>query len=208
MSRAVSVTLVDSLITRSESLYATVFIRTGAVVFMAVLTALAAQVSLSIPFTQVPFTMQPMVVLMGGLALGPRLGMTSQLVYLAAGIIGLPVFALSATLPPGLLRLLGPSGGYLMVFPLAAFITGYLGARGFDRRYLTSVVAMATGLVVIYAGGVLWLGLFATAFGQSVAVGLGPALATGLYPFVLADGLKLLVAAGVVPCIWRVIGHH
>jgi biotin transport system substrate-specific component len=179
----------------------------GAVVFIAALTALAAQVSFSIPFTQVPFTMQPMVVLMGGLALGPLLGMSSQVIYLAAGAAGLPVFALDPSLPPGVLRLLGPTGGYLLAYPAAALVTGYLGARGFDRRYLTSVLAMAAGLLLIYASGASWLAWFATAGGQSAAVGLGAALAAGVYPFVLADAVKLLFAAGVVPGLWKLFGR-
>src|SRR5881397_2786032 len=76
--------------------------RAGAVAFVAVLTAVAAQISIPLPFTPVPFTFQPMVVLIGGAALGARLGMTSQLVYLALGLAGLPVFAASATLPQGI----------------------------------------------------------------------------------------------------------
>ena len=113
---------------------------------MTALTAAAAQISLPLPFTAVPFTLQPMVVLLGGMALGPRLGMASQMLYLAAGIAGLPVFAASPMLPPGPLRLLGPTGGYLMAYPFAAFVTGALAERGFDRRYLTSVLAMLAGL--------------------------------------------------------------
>lgn len=203
---AAQATLFDAFVARG-TVSSTTLARGGAVVFMAALTALAAQVSVSIPLTQVPFTMQPMIVLLGGLALGPHLGAYSQLLYLAAGIAGLPVFAASVTLPPGALRLLGPTGGYLMVYPIAAGLVGYLAARGFDRRYLTSVLAMATGLTVIYASGVLWLALFATAMGQSAAVGFGAALAAGLYPFVLTDVLKLVVAAGVLPGVWRIIGR-
>ena len=80
---------------------------------MTALTAAAAQVSIPLPFTPVPFTLQPMVVLVGGAALGSRLGMASQVLYLLAGIAGLPVFAASPVLPQGLGRLLGPTGGYL-----------------------------------------------------------------------------------------------
>src|SRR5207247_6936183 len=97
----------------------------GAVLFVAVATAAASQISIPLPFTPVPFTLQPMVVLLGGAALGARLGMTSQLLYLAAGIAGLPVFAASPVLPQGFARLLGPTGGYLMSYPLAALGTGY-----------------------------------------------------------------------------------
>ncbi len=83
------------------------------------------------------------------------------MLYLLAGIAGLPVFAASAVLPQGALRLLGPTGGYLMSYPFAAFLTGLLAERGLDRRYLTSVLAMAAGLSVVFTFGVLWLAWFA-----------------------------------------------
>ena len=111
--------------------------------FVTVLTALAAQISVPLPFTPVPFTLQPMVVLLGGAALGARLGMASQVLYLPLGLAGLPVFAASPVLPQGSLRLLGPTGGFLMAYPLAAFVAGWLAERGFDRRLLDVVVAMA-----------------------------------------------------------------
>src|ERR671924_179337 len=134
-------TLLDVLSPYPEASVPARAIRMGAVLFVTVLTAAAAQISVPLPFTQVPFTFQPMVVLLGGLALGSRLGASSQVLYLLAGNAGLPGFAASATLPPGPLRLIGPTGGYLMAYPLAAFVTGYLAERGFDRRYLTSVLA-------------------------------------------------------------------
>src|SRR5918995_470929 len=117
-------------------------IRAAAVVLLTALTAAAAQVSVQLPFTPVPFTLQPMVVLLGGAALGARLGMSAQVLYLALGVAGLPVFAASPILPQGFGRLLGPTGGYLMSYPLAAFVAGYLAQRGLDRRYSTSVLAM------------------------------------------------------------------
>jgi biotin transport system substrate-specific component len=168
-----------------------------AVLFVAVLTIVAAQVSVPLPFTPVPFTLQPMVVLLGGAALGSRLGMTSQILYIAIGLAGLPVFAASPVLPQGFGRLLGPTGGYLMSYPIAAFVAGYLAERGFDRRYLTSVVAMGAGLAVIFAGGVAWM-----AFGAP-RVGLSAAIATGLVPFIPADILKIFAAATVLPMAWR-----
>jgi biotin transport system substrate-specific component len=170
--------------------------RIGAVVFVTILTAVAAQVSVPLPFTPVPFTFQPMVVLVGAAALGARLGAASQLLYLALGIAGLPVFAASPVLAPGAARLLGPTGGYLMSYPLAAFVAGALAERGFDRRYLTAVVAMACGLAVVFAGGVFWLAAFVQAHG------LGAALAAGFYPFIVADVVKLLLAAAVMPSLW------
>jgi len=106
------------------------------------------------------------------------------------------VFATSPVLAPGAARLLGPTGGYLMSYPLAAFVAGALAERGFDRRYLTAVVAMACGLAVIFAGGVFWLAAFVQ------ARGLNAALAEGFYPFIAADFVKLLLAAAVMPSLW------
>lgn len=198
-----SATLVDRLAGRADS---SSLVRFGAVLFVTALTSAAAQISVPLSFTQVPFTFQPMVVLLGGLVLGSRLGLASQALYLLAGIAGLPVFAASATLPPGALRLLGPTGGYLMSYPIAAFVTGCLAERGFDRRYLTSVVAMLAGLVVVYACGAIWLGLFARGL-ATAPLGLHTALVTGVYPFIAADLVKLLAAAGVVPGFWRLFGR-
>ena len=200
-------TLVNVIATRGDSTTVAFAIRAASVVFVAALTAAAAQVSVPLPFTQVPLTLQPMVVLLGGLALGARLGLASQVLYLAAGIVGLPVFAASITLPPGALRLLGPTGGYLMSYPFAAFLSGYLADRGFDRRYVTSVIALLAGLVVIYACGVTWLGLFARIGSQSAAVGMTAALAGGLAPFLIADVVKLFMAAAVLPGMWRLCGR-
>jgi len=171
--------------------------RVCAALFVTVLTAMAAQVSVPLPFTPVPFTLQPMVVLLGAAALGSRLGMLSQVLYLAAGIAGLPVFAASAVLPPGLGRLLGPTGGYLMSYPFAAFVAGALAERGFDRQFPTSVLAMGAGLLVVFTGGVAWM-----AWG-AVPLGLARALAVGFYPFLLADLLKVLLAASILPVVWR-----
>jgi biotin transport system substrate-specific component len=178
-------------------------LRVASVLLITALTAAAAQVSVPLPFTPVPFTLQPMVVLLGGAALGARLGMSAQVLYLLAGIAGLPVFAASAVLPQGALRLLGPTGGFLWSYPLAAFVAGSLAERGFDRRYLTSVVAMACGLAVVFACGVTWLALFA----RPAAIGFDAALRTGFYPFVPADIFKILIAAAVMPGVWRVLGR-
>jgi biotin transport system substrate-specific component len=196
---AVHGTLIATRASRAEMGTA---IRVASVVLVAAMTAAAAQVSIPLPFTPVPFTLQPMVVLLGGAALGSRLGMCAQVLYLLAGIAGLPVFAASAVLPQGPLRLLGPTGGYLMSYPFAAFLAGLLAERGLDRRYLTSVLAMAAGLAVIFTFGVLWLAWFA----RPAAGNLDQALRTGLYPFIPADIVKIFAAAAVMPTLWKLTG--
>jgi biotin transport system substrate-specific component len=168
------------------------------VLFVAVLTAAASQLSFPLPFTPVPFTIQPMIVLVGAAALGPRLGALSQILYLTLGVMGLPVFAFSPELPQGVARLMGPTGGYLMAYPIAAFVTGLLAERGLDRRYLTSILAMGVGLSVIFAGGVLWIARLA---------GTETALATGLYPFVVVDVIKIVAAGLVLPTAWKFLRH-
>src|SRR5919106_5445417 len=109
-------TLLSTWTARAELSAAT---RVAAVFFIAVATAAGAQISVPLGFTPVPLVMQDMAVLLGGAALGSRLGMAAQLLYLSAGIAGLPVFAASPVLPQGPLRLLGPTGGYLISYPFA-----------------------------------------------------------------------------------------
>ena len=206
MAASSSNTLVNTLAARGGSAESARGIKIASVLFVTVLTIVAAQISVPLPFTTVPLTLQPTVVLLGALALGSRLGAASQVLYLAAGIAGLPVFAASGVLPPGPLRLLGPTGGYLMAYPFAAFLTGYLAERGFDRRYITSVIAMLAGLVVIYTFGVTWLGVFARPL-EGPTPGMGAALLTGLYPFVVPDLIKLAIAAGFGPALWHLFGR-
>jgi biotin transport system substrate-specific component len=196
-------TLLAAMTTRADSRALRTAEQAGAVLFVTVLTAIAAQISVPLPFTPVPFTFQPMVVLIGAAALGSRLGAASQMLYLALGVAGLPMFAASPVLPQGAARLLGPTGGYLMAYPLAAFVAGLLAERGFDRRYLTQVIAMACGLALVFAGGVSWL-----AFAAQPARGVSGALATGFYPFIIPDLVKLLAAAGVMPGLWWLTVRH
>jgi biotin transport system substrate-specific component len=176
-------------------------LRVAAVVGVTALTALASQISVPLPFTPVPFTFQPMVVLLGGAALGARLGMSSQILYLLLGIAGLPVFAASPILPQGAARLLGPTAGFLLSYPFAAYVTGYLAQRRFDRRYLTSVLAMIAGLAIVFAGGTLRL-----AYGPPVPLGISRALQIAVIPFMPADLVKICLAAAVLPAAWRFLG--
>ena len=190
-------TILDRVSMRASSAAWWTGVQVLSVAFVAILTAAAAQLSFPLPFTPVPFTIQPMVVLIGGAALGSRLGALSQTLYLTLGIAGLPVFAFSPELAQGFARMLGPTGGFLMAYPLAACVTGWLAERGFDRRYGTSIVAMTAGLLVIFAGGVLWL---------ANTVGLSAALGIGLYPFVGVDIIKVMVAGVVLPSLWKFVG--
>jgi biotin transport system substrate-specific component len=173
-------------------------IRVAAVLLAAALTAAAAQFTLPLPFTVVPFTLTPFVVMLTGAALGARLGCLAQVVYLVAGAIGLQVFAPSAALPPGVARLVGPTAGYLWAYPIAAFVTGWLAERGWDRRYLSSLASMITGLLIIFAGGVSWLSVFLNS--------LPTAIDSGFTPFIVMDLGKAAVAALVLPQAWRLVG--
>jgi biotin transport system substrate-specific component len=199
-----ALTFMDAALVSVDATSVSMPLKLAATLFVMVATAAAAQISVPLPFTPIPFTFQPMVVLLGGAVLGPRLGMLSQVCYLAAGVAGLPVFAASPDLPQGAARLLGPSGGYLMAYPLAAFATGLLARRAFDRRYLTSVVAMAIGLAIVFVGGITWLTLFAPG---ADARSLQAALNVGFYPFVVADLVKICLAATVMPMAWRLLGN-
>ena len=187
-------TLFDVISHRSGSLA----LRGAAVLAATAATAMAAQ--LSIPFEPIPFTLQPMVVLLGAAALGSRLGASGQVLYLLLGIAGLPVFAASPSLPPGLARLLGPTGGFLLAYPVAAYVTGLLAERRFDRRYLTSLLAMLAGLAVVYLGGIAGAAVAPPSVGVRAAVGL-------VAPFLVADLLKLVIAAGILPSLWALVAR-
>ncbi|HEU5041164.1 MAG TPA: biotin transporter BioY [Gemmatimonadales bacterium] len=151
----------------------------------AVLVALAAQVALPVPMSPVPMTLQPLAVLVVGGALGARAGAAALALYLALGLLGLPVFAGGGA---GLSRLLGPTGGYLLAFPPAAALAGAL--VGQVPRVGRTLLACAAGMVVIHGGGVAQLAL----------LGGDPALAfrIGFVPFLTGDLLKIGLAAAVV----------
>lgn len=147
--------------------------------------ALASQFAIPIPGTPVPLTLQPLLVVVAGLLLGPADAAIAMVIYLVAGMAGLPVFAPIGA--PGLARLLGPTGGYLLAYPVAAALAGVLGAGqpGFRSRALA---AMA-GILVLYAGGLAQLAVLTGS--------LASAALLGVLPFVAADAVKALVAAAV-----------
>jgi biotin transport system substrate-specific component len=157
------------------------------------LIALSAQVAIGWP---VPFTGQTFAVLMIGALFGARRGSLAVLAYLIEGAAGLPVFSRGGG---GLPVLLGPTGGYLVGFVAAAFVTGSLAQKDWDRKIGTTILAMVFGNLVIYAFGLFWLCCLT---GVSRAV-----LAVGLYPFVVGDLLKIILAAILLPSGWKLLGH-
>ncbi|HNS02903.1 MAG TPA: biotin transporter BioY [Anaerolineae bacterium] len=178
---------------RSALLYDAALVLAGSL-----LIALSAQVAIPLPFSPVPVTGQTMAVLLVGALLGSRRGSLAVLVYIAEGMAGLPVFAPGGAVGPA--RLLGPTGGYLIGFVLAAYLVGLLAERGWDRRVSTTAVAMALGNVVIYAVGALWLAVFVG--------GLAPALTAGVLPFIPGDLIKIAAAALLLPAGWKLLGRR
>lgn len=160
------------------------------------LIALAAQFAVPLPFSPVPVTGQTFAVLLVGAAFGSRLGAATVGLYLAEGIAGLPVFAPGGPMGPA--RLLGPSGGYLVGFVVAAYIVGALAERGWDRRLLTAALAMLVGEVAIYTFGLAGLARF---------VPVDQLVALGLLPFIPGDVVKLGLAAAVLPSAWHLLAR-
>lgn len=150
------------------------------------LVALASQLAVPLPGTPVPMTLQPLAVLLVGGLLGQRRGAASLVVYLLVGAAGLPVFTPFGA--PGLLRLFGPTGGYLLAFPFAAALVGWVTAR--RAGWPALVAGPLAGMLAIHAGGLAQL-LVLTGSART-------ALAAGAIPFVLGDALMVLVAAVVL----------
>lgn len=145
----------------------------------------------------VPFTGQTLGVLLIGAACGVRLGTTTLAAYLLVGALGLPVFQGAAS---GWSYLLGGTGGYLLGFVLAAALVGYLAERGWDRQFGLAALAMLAGNVLIYVPGLLWLNRLAPDWATT--------LQWGLTPFVVSDLFKLVIAAGLLPTAWKVLGSE
>jgi biotin transport system substrate-specific component len=160
------------------------------------LLALSAKINLPLPY--VPMTLQTLVVLMIGVAYGWRLGSATVVAYLAEGAIGLPVFAGPVG---GLAPLLGPTAGYLAGFVAAAFITGWLSERGWDRSVPRLFVAMGLGHIVILAAGFAWL-----AFGMKL--GVEKAWLVGIVPFIAASVIKNALGATFVPAIRHMLDRR
>lgn len=158
-----------------------------------------ASAKISVPFLPIKMTMQLFVVLALGLALGAQLAGLSVALYLVQGATGLlPVFTGTPEKGMGVVYMMGPTGGYLVGFLLAAIAVGWLADRGFSRHPVLAIVAAFVGAVLVYIPGVLWL---------STLIGWDKSLQFGLYPFLAPDAIKVLLAALVVSGTWRLLGR-
>ena len=162
------------------------------VIFATILLAISAKIA--VPFFPVPMTMQTLVVVGLGLALGSRMAMMAVGLYLIEGALGLPVFSGTPEKGIGVAYMMGPTGGFLLGFLFAAGLTGWLAERGWDRNVFFAFLAALAGAAIIYVPGLLWLGGL---------IGWDkPVLEFGLYPFILGDIFKAALAALIFPAAW------
>ncbi len=157
------------------------------VVGASLVVALCARITIPLmPLTPVPLTVQNMGVLLVGLMLGSRRGFAALALYLAEGVAGLPVF--NPTGPGGIAQLLGPTGGFLMVYPFVAFLAGYIFERG-TKSFLRAATAGLLGEILLFAGGLTWLYLYTHSLTKAAYL--------GLYWFLAAEVIKVMLAAGI-----------
>ena len=161
--------------------------------------ALAIAAKIKIPMWPVPITLGTFAILTIGAAYGPRLGLGTVLAYLAVGALGFDVFAGSSAEKFGLSYMMGGTGGYLVGYALAAAALGWFARQGWDRSFGKMALALLIGNVIIYVPGLLWLGQL---YGWDQ-----PILAWGLWPFLIGDGLKLVLAAIAIPAVWKLVGN-
>lgn len=168
--------------------------------FSAAISAVYGALGVPLPNTPVPITGQTFAVLLIGALLGSKLGLLALLAYLAEGLAGLPVFALAknAWSPSagGLPWIIGPTAGYLIALPVAAYLVGLLAERGWDRRPALTVIAMLAGDAIIFFLGMVWLARY---------VGSSNVWAMGLLPFIPGDILKIALAALLLPTGWAML---
>jgi biotin transporter BioY len=160
------------------------------VVALTLATALSAQLKIEIGV--IPRTLQTFVVLASGLLFGSRIGASSQLAYLLAGLAGIPWFSRGG----GMSYVMSPTFGYLLGFVVAAYIVGKLAEAGFDKKFAGAILAMLAGSAIIYLFGLLWLSKFVPASGL---------MAVGFYPFLIGDLLKIVAAGIVLPLVWKTL---
>ncbi len=196
MSSTQKTTLIDYVVPDSASRGKRLAKDVALVVVFSLLTVISALFSFRIEtLGPVPITLQTLMVLLTGAALGSKRGGAAMLTYLAMGAVGLPVFAGGVG---GFPFLFGVTAGYLWSFPVVAFVVGLLCERGLDRSYLTAALAMIPGTLINYTMGVTWLTIF-------LHVSVAKGLALGLYPFIIGDLIKLAFAAALLPSAWALV---
>ena len=161
----------------------------------ALLTAACAQISIPLPGDPVPVTGQTFAVLLTGAALGANRGAAGQLLYVAMGLVGLPFYADGAH---GVDVVFGATGGYLVAFPLAAWVCGKLAEARFDRTPLKALPAFTIGSLIVFAVGVPWLAV-------SADISLAKAIELGFVPFIPGGIVKAVLAAGLLPTAWKLV---
>ena len=168
------------------------------VAFGVLLLAVAAKINVPVWPSPVPVTLGTFAVLTIGAAYGARLGLVTIIAYLLIGALGYDIFAGSSAEKAGLTYMMGGTGGYLLGYVLATLCLGALAERGWDRSVVWMALAMLIGNALIYVPGLLWLG---TLYGWDK-----PILAWGLTPFLIGDLLKLVIAALILPMVWKLVG--
>ncbi|MEI6405647.1 MAG: biotin transporter BioY [Actinomycetes bacterium] len=159
-------------------------------------TALCAQVSVPLPFTPVPLTLQTFAVLAGAAALGAERSVIAQVIYVVLAVAGAPVLAGGAS---GMSSITGPTGGYIVGFVAASYVVGRIAERGATRQVVATVSSYVAGTAVIYVLGVSWLS-FAT------HMSVRDAIVAGMIPFLIGDALKALAAGAALPSAWKLTG--
>jgi len=160
---------------------------------------LAISAKIAVPMWPVPITMGTFAVLTLGAAYGPRLGLATIAAYMVVGMLGFDVFAGSSAEKAGIAYMMGGTGGYLVGYVLATVALGLLARAGWDRSAPKMAGAMLIGNAIIYVPGLLWLGVL---YGWDK-----PILEWGLTPFLIGDGLKLALAALLLPAAWKLVGR-
>jgi biotin transport system substrate-specific component len=191
MATLTDVINIDQPIKRRKTLLLDTLLVLGGSLFI----ALMAQFAFPVPFSPIPLTLQTLGVLLVGGILGSKKGALAVIAYLIEGGMGLPFFAGGVG---GFAKLFGPSLGYQIGFIVAAFVVGFLLKKGWRRHFWLTLDAFALGTIIILSLGALYLSLF---------VGLENALRIGVYPFIIGDSLKVVVASMLIPSGWKLVHY-
>jgi len=186
-------TLIEAIVPKIENKTLLILKNVVLILSFAVLTGISA--GLKIEVGPIPVTMQTLIVLLSGILLGAKKGATSQITYLLAGLTGLPWFSRGG----GMIYIMSPTFGYILGFVMAAYLVGSLAEKKWSKNIKTAILAMLIGNAAIYIPGLLWLAKF---------TGFKNVLAIGLYPFILGDALKLLLAGFLLPFIWKITQNN